>query len=352
MRRHLKETILVLTMAVLWFASPSEAVVPDSETCLGCHGEGGAVGSDLVIDSLRFDHTSHGELGCPACHESVTENHPDDGLAPSRAVCGDCHQDIAEEYARTAHSLNAACGDCHNPHAALGSREVSGHDMNRQCGLCHGPEEMASAHGAWLPQSRLHLEMLPCISCHTGSRNYVITLYLIRTGNGPQESGPDENGPFELAGYGELQNLAGDRDIQTLVDADGDNFVTLAELKKFNGSSESHALRLKGMFMPEVVTHNLQILENRWNCTFCHASGPGAMQTSFLALPQEDGTYRQLLVEKGAILDALNGTPDFYMLGATRNASLDLIGLAILAGGLIMPVGHGTLRFLTRKNRQ
>ncbi len=40
------------------------------------------------------------------------------------------------------------------------------------------------------------------------------------------------------------------------------------------------------------------------------------------------------------------------MMGATRNASMNLFGLAILAGGLVMPVGHGLLRFLTRKNRQ
>jgi hypothetical protein len=40
------------------------------------------------------------------------------------------------------------------------------------------------------------------------------------------------------------------------------------------------------------------------------------------------------------------------MMGATRNASLNLLGLAILAGGLVMPVGHGFLRFLTRKNRR
>ncbi len=37
---------------------------------------------------------------------------------------------------------------------------------------------------------------------------------------------------------------------------------------------------------PEVVTHNLQILDNRWDCTFCHASGPEAMQTSFSPSPR------------------------------------------------------------------
>ncbi len=31
---------------------------------------------------------------------------------------------------------------------------------------------------------------------------------------------------------------------------------------------------------------------------------------------------------------------------------MNLLGMAIIAGGMVMPIGHGTLRFLTRKNRQ
>ena len=37
------------------------------------------------------------------------------------------------------------------------------------------------------------------------------------------------------------------------------------------------------------MTHDFRTLENRWDCSFCHASGPGAMQTSFVSLAQEDG---------------------------------------------------------------
>lgn len=51
------------------------------------------------------------------------------------------------------------------------------------------------------------------------------------------------------------------------------------------------------------------------------------------------------------MLDALHTIPDFYLMGSARNTTLNKIGLAIIAGGLVMPVGHGFLRFLTRKNR-
>jgi hypothetical protein len=75
------------------------------------------------------------------------------------------------------------------------------------------------------------------------------------------------------------------------------------------------------------------------------------MQTSYIALPEPNGTFKRVAVEKGAVLDVLYGTPDFYMMGSTKSTALNYIGLAVICGGLVLPVGHGSLRFLTRKNR-
>jgi hypothetical protein len=57
-------------------------------------------------------------------------------------------------------------------------------------------------------------------------------------------------------------------------------------------------------------------------------------------------------VEKGAILNILYGTPDFYMIGFTRSITLSIIGALIAAAGLMVPIVHGTLRFLTRNRRK
>jgi len=76
------------------------------------------------------------------------------------------------------------------------------------------------------------------------------------------------------------------------------------------------------------------------------------MHNSFIALPAKNGTFQRVAVEKGAVLDTLYGTPDFYMTGKTRNKTLDKLGLVIIAGGLVMPVGHGFLRFLSRNIRK
>jgi hypothetical protein len=336
---------------VFGITCPLQAAAMENEDCLGCHADADTVRANQVIEPLRFDHTAHAEMGCTACH-SLATSHPDDGVPPTKAACGDCHQEISTEYARSEHATGAACGDCHNPHAVHATDAVSGIDMNRQCASCHEPAEMASAHGTWLPQSDLHLEMLPCISCHTGSENFVINLFISKRQIDTRSGVPARGEVFNLATHEELQKLAGEKDIATLIDTNGTGTISIAELRRFNGTSRYPDLRLKGMLTPEVVTHNVQILDNRWDCTFCHASGTDAMQTSFISLPEPDGSYRRLPVEKGAVLDALNGTPDFYMMGATRNASMNLLGLAIIAGGLVMPVGHGLLRFLTRKNRR
>jgi ABC-type amino acid transport system permease subunit len=69
-------------------------------------------------------------------------------------------------------------------------------------------------------------------------------------------------------------------------------------------------------------------------------------------MPKHDGTFQYLNIEKGASISALNVIPDFYMIGASRNTILNMFGAAILVGGMVMPVGHGFFRFLTRKNRK
>lgn len=338
----LRAGLLLLLLSL----APIMAFSMESSDCMACHSEPDMVGEELVIEALRFDHTAHADVGCHACHETITEAHPDDGLTPSKAGCSECHEEISEEYGASGHAENAGCSDCHNPHRALGPTAVSGHDMNLQCSACHERAEMQAKHAEWLPQADLHISMLPCITCHSPVEDFVISLYIIK------RQSETLFGQFKLASYDELTALAGDKPIHELVDTNADSYISLAELRMFNLDSEKKQLRLQGMMTPEVVHHDFRTQDDRWDCSFCHASGPGAMQVSYLSLVERDGSFRRVAVEKGAVLDALYGTPDFYMVGSTRSAALNYVGLVILAGGMVMPIGHGTLRFLTRKNRK
>ncbi len=341
--RHLLLAAATLMLALTF---PPALQAMKSADCLSCHGDADRVGEPLHLDPQRFDTTAHAVLGCPACHDAVADQHPYDGLKVNKARCRDCHEQIATEYARSLHGINATCGDCHNPHVVQAPSEVSGFAMNRQCLACHSRSYMVATHTFWLPQAAIHLKALPCITCHSASENYAITFYLI------SREGGASPGDFEPVTYARLQDLAAGISEHGLVDTNADSFISLDELRAFHHSPAAGRLRLQGMMVPEQVTHSFDILENRWDCSFCHAAGPASLEASYLALPQQDGSFRRIPIEEGALRDALYGTPDFYMIGAGRNRTLDLIALVIILGGLALPAGHGLARLLTRRKRR
>jgi hypothetical protein len=338
--------LALAALVVLVAGSWGVASAMESGDCLGCHADAGSVGERAAIAEPAFAATPHAEMGCLACHPQVADSHPDDGLAVGKADCNECHAEVAAEYAKTLHGGNAGCADCHDPHAVRGQHEVSGYDVNRQCAACHAAQQMTETHRQWLPQTEVHLTSLPCITCHTGSEKLTLELYVIKEGK------QTADGDFELAGYSELAALTGGGEAASLIDRNGNGQISIEELRSFNRNPAYRDFRLHGMMVPAQMTHSYDILYNRWDCTFCHGTGPESLQTSYLSFPGPDGSYRRLPVENGAVLSVLYATPDFYMVGATRNTALNLAGAMILAGGLVMPVGHGFLRFLTRKNRQ
>ncbi len=317
--------------------------------CLTCHGKKTIMnqGIHLYIDPLKYELTTHARIGCVSCHDNVTKRHPTDKVRPSRAKCQDCHAAVSAEYYQSMHGKYADCTDCHKPHAVKPLLAVSGRDINIQCAKCHEYAKTVKSHSKWLPQATLHIDALPCITCHTGSKNYLISMYMVKNISGSSMGG------VSLASFEDLGPfLSTGKKVGTLIDLDGDGAISLSELIKFNTSGKYRNIRLLGTMMPEVVTHNYEILVNRRDCTFCHASGPNAQQASDLAFPEQDGSYSRMPVEKGAILDILYGTPDFYMTGFTRNNTLSIIGGLVVVGGLLVPILHGTLRFLTRNRRK
>jgi hypothetical protein len=218
--------------------------------------------------------------------------------------------------------------------------------MNKQCATCHGKHKITASHAQWLPQTELHLGAIACVTCHSKAESFVTTIYIAKRHGGDPEAKPD------LVGFDELSRRAGGEQLQNLIDRNQDNYISLDELRKFNSNPANKDIYLKSVLTPVKPTHTFQTFDNRFDCSFCHTSGPEAMQVSYLAFPERDGTFRKVAVEKGAVMDALHTLPDFYLMGSTRNGMLNKIGLLIIAGGMVMPVGHGFLRFLSRKNRK
>lgn len=335
-------TVFMFSTVAAW------AAIPENEKCMGCHGLKeikSPPGTSVYIDPVKFAATTHSIVGCTTCHDRVSSGHPRDGYVPSKATCGDCHGPVYVEYSKSLHGSKAGCNDCHNPHEVRLPMFMSGEEINSKCARCHDARKTIQSHSKWLPQADLHIDSLPCITCHTGSKDYVITMSI-------ESRQPGSKGDFKIASYEELAKMTNGEDISRLIDLNGDNLISLEELRQFNHHLRGINMRLWGMMTPEVVTHSYQIMDNRWDCSFCHASGPKAMQKSFIAFPVKNGGYSRVAVEKGAILDILYGTPDFYMLGTTRSTALNIFGGLIIVAGLSFPVSHGFFRFLTRKNRK
>lgn len=318
----------------------------ETDDCLSCHTEADEVGEDNAIDGVLFSGTSHAEEGCNGCHV-IGDEHPDDMQEPEMAAtCVDCHDEIGERYAASAHGDNASCTDCHNAHQALSPVSLSGVQMNESCQGCHESTDIEGSHARWLPQADVHIRSVPCVSCHSSSEKFVITLYVT------QRQGNRAYADYELLNHEQLQQRVGDQAVTALIDGDQSGEISLDELSAFYAGNDKSGLRLWAMMTPETVDHDFQTMDNRWDCTYCHAAGPESMENSYVAFPQADGTYQRLPMEQGATIDALFGTPDFYMVGSTRSKAMNIVGLMILLGGLAMPIGHGSVRFLTRKNRR
>lgn len=317
-----------------------------NDACIACHGDQAQVGSQYYINPTGFGHTTHAKFGCTTCHDNITGNHPDGKSVARTTGCGDCHGDIITQYSASIHGTKAACGGCHNPHKVYKPEEISATEMNKQCANCHANNKISASHAKWLPQAGLHLGAIACVTCHSKAENYVITIYIAKRDGADPETKPT------LVTHEELLKYSNGDNIQNLVDKNRDNYISLDELRKFNRDPSNKDVYLKAMLTPVKPTHSFQTFDNRWDCTFCHASGPDIMQTSYLSFPEQNGTFRQVAVEKGAAMDALHAIPNFYLMGSTRNGILNQVGLLIIMGGMIMPVGHGFFRFLSRNNRK
>lgn len=312
--------------------------------CIACHGNQAKVASKNYINPSKFGHTTHAKFGCRTCHDTISSNHPDGTSVALTTGCGDCHGDIVAQYSVSVHGDKASCSGCHNPHSVSSPGEISATGMNEQCAACHENNKIVASHSKWLPQTNLHLGAIACIACHSKAENYIINIYIAKRNDEPEIK-------LELAGFEELRKRSGSDNMQYLIDRNRDSYISLDELRKFNRDPANKDLYLKAMLKPVKPTHNFQTFDNRWDCSFCHASGPEVMQNSYLSFPEINGTFRQVAVEKGAAMDALRAIPEFYVMGSTRNGLLNKIGFLIIAGGMVMPIGHGFLRFLSRKNR-
>jgi len=357
----------VIAAFLLCFATFIDAVAADSDlsaadtACLGCHSIQGlekklSNGETLAlqVSGEDFAKSVHGMFGCSACHGDIDpQTHPAAGndikstrqYSIDRAEgCRLCHDAAFTEYegslhsarVREGHPLAPVCTGCH------GSHSVSPRTAYQTCVRCHSAA--LSAHEEWLPNAKLHHEVVSCAACHapTAARMLDLRLYDSVTKEWVTEK---EGAPL----FEQLAKAA---------DADG-NGLDAGELRnllrKINRSAAvSRSLRGRIELRTAVEAHRLADKAQAIRaCDNCHRYGSEPFQNVTISVTGPDGRPVRYPAQKEILSSALavQSLPEFYAIGGTRSRALDaLLALALLVG-IGVPIGHMTVKRLSRKYR-
>ncbi|MEJ2633734.1 MAG: cytochrome b/b6 domain-containing protein [Calditrichia bacterium] len=150
------------------------AFAQSNEDCLMCHSDPDLTGVNaqgkevsMFVSGDTFSHSIHGDLSCVDCHqdlEGVEEFPHAEELQPVN--CGNCHDDVAEEYAQSMHGLKfinmeqlaPKCYDCHTKHDILPASNpqssVYFQNLPNTCSACHERNIVSTADSLQPPRVR------------------------------------------------------------------------------------------------------------------------------------------------------------------------------------------------------
>ncbi|HEU0198996.1 MAG TPA: multiheme c-type cytochrome [Burkholderiaceae bacterium] len=337
-----------------------DALADADQACLGCHGSAElqktlADGTPLSlhIAGEAFAKSVHAPLGCATCHADITlDTHPaqtreiKDARAYSVAMtesCRGCHEDSVKAAEGSVHAAARAsgnawspvCTDCHTAHA------VTRKAAYETCVACHAPA--LEAHAKWLPNAPLHFEAVSCAACHAAGAQRMVELRLFDAKTGkPMTEVPAGYGSFEAFARGFDTNgdgldAAELRDLMARLTGDQRFSKTLRGRIELHADVEAHRLGAPARAIKE--------------CAGCHRAGSEPFRKVAIAMLGADGKplrYDAKTEVLGSV-QLIEALREFYAVGATRNLVLDGLLVLALMGGLAVPVGHQTLKWIVRR---
>jgi hypothetical protein len=380
------------------------------QQCLACHSAKGlemklANGDvlSLQVDGAVFGKSVHSKIGCAVCHANTSfENHPPvkkkgagsrEYSLEMNKICESCHAPIFKLYEGSIHaalfregnSYAPVCTDCHSPHAVM-AKAAYDTATGTPCSNCHGPifaaytasvhgkatlacsnchrahdvnaattgEQLKNAclgchpdaqadHQKWLPNAKRHFDAVSCPACHSPAAKRKVDLRLYD--NVAQQR------VAEKEGVPQFENRA------RAADAKGEGLDAM-ELRnlllKFNREGTDNRTTLRGRLEVSTGVEAHQLAPSAQairDCAKCHQQGADPFQSVTVSIVGPDGRA----VRYGARPEVLNSIisveslSGFYAIGGTRITLLDwLLALAVL-GGIGVPVGHMTIKWLFKK---
>jgi predicted CXXCH cytochrome family protein len=292
-----------------------EMLALQNATCLGCH-VGDSVhaeespllfsvpaADDAIRMSPAFAASNHGDLACTTCHVGAFKAYPHVAeparMSAMTLECSECH-------AQKTHSIDLQI-----------SKSVHAENFGDRftCITCHDPHVMLSGPKATDPLKLVAQDNAACLSCHTSDETFAA--------------------------------IAGDI-------SPGITRPDIDSIHTFLPNTQRHwqAVRCVDCHTPMIsegaslgISHQIVGKEDAVkDCATCHTLDTVLRTT--LYRHAKEGAARGF--ENASIVESA------YVIGATRNTTLDRLGIVVTLLALAGVLGHGLLRWIaasTRKGR-
>ncbi|GAB4483406.1 MAG: cytochrome c3 family protein [Thermodesulfovibrionales bacterium] len=339
---------------VVNYESSRDHSIKVSGVCRTCHADK----QHAVNESIHFRLMREGNQKAPVC----TDCHGFHAVGPKAAYetlngtpCKKCHAEIFSMYSTSVHGaakINGGehkaplCSSCHFAHdvqaASMAER------MKKACLGCH--QDAEAAHTKWLPNAGLHLSAVTCASCHSPKANKGIELRLADESTGE----PFTEAQLRTILGSDYENLAG------MLGAHGEGIgpdQLWGLVARLNQKGTNAKVTFLGT-MDVVDGRDAHLLSAKKNavreCENCHAATSGFFRSVTVAVVKADGRLSRYKAKPEVLgsMFSFAALKHFYVLGSTRLKLLDWFGLAMVLGGISVPVLHMTARFLTSPIRE
>lgn len=339
---------------------PGQGYAIENDECMECHSddslertESQGMKEDLFIDYNRFKYSVHNVNGitCVDCHADIEELNWDNDVPHPVSLamvnCDGCHEEEGEAYLDSVHKkaggkgITIPCYACHGYHFVTHLEADSVFEReNAFCLKCHNPDNYHD----WLPQKKTHFAFVECAVCHAPESPRYISLRFY-----------DLISKKFLGSNDMLAALETDYDtFQDKLDKDKDGVLSLLELEDLVLLLRQKGIR--GTFHGELVVemvpsvHHVNRGGANRECEQCHNPQSPFFDEVYISLNKDDGTSMRQKVER-RVLESYY-VNHFYAIGGTRVRSLDMIGLALIVGGLSVVTGHLFVRIVTAPARR
>jgi hypothetical protein len=281
-----------------------------NDECFSCHSETGLkkppkAGMDLVklkdmlIDAAALKASDHDQMACTKCHKKGYKDHPhDDDARESLAECQECHAKkairIERQFDKSVHAENLA--------------------DKMTCAKCHDAHVMRIAAKLGDPRKIVAQDNKACLKCHDSDVAFADMAPEV-----PETKLKKKRPPID-------------------------------KIHEWLPNTQLHwqAVRCVECHTPpdeKILSHEiLNKKKAEKKCVTCHSANT-ALQTRL---------YRHLAAEEQNKFGFLNSVVlrDSYVVGATRNPTLDLVLIGLIGtifGGVVV---HGVIRLLLSLRRK